>query len=132
MNLKSPPPVVASDTHFSTGRLVWVTLVAALSGCTTVYEGKYDLEQGWRPATVVSVGPASAVNHPVLDACQRAISEQQGDDRKYATVTYRWTGRTLHRAVPLSAGTTVKAGDAVYLNVLVCPAPLVVRTTGIG
>lgn len=110
-------------------RTVLVALGAAfLGGCTTLYEGKYDIEQGWREGTVVNVGAASAMTKAVTGDCRSSASAQQVATGRFATLTYRWMGRTLGRIVLLEPDVGIKAGDPVYVNVLSCATPLARRS----
>lgn len=102
--------------------------MAALSGCTTLYEGKYDIQQGWREATVMDVGPATSMTKAVTSDCRSSASAQQIATGRFATLTYRWMGRTLHRVVLLEPDTGTKVGDPVYMNVLSCATPLAKRS----
>ena len=101
--------------------------MALLSGCTTIYEGRYDFQDGWRKGEVVEVGTAETL-----------ALKRQGDCRKdgatyapqahYAVVKYRSNRRSASRVVPVPEGRVVKAGDLVYLKLKDCNAALPPRT----
>ena len=116
---------------FEPARAVWVALgMAALGGCTTLYEGKYDIEQGWREAAVVAVGPAVTMKKSVTGDCRVSASAREIATSRFAMLSYRWMGRTLHRVVPLAFDAGIKTGDLVYVNVLSCTTPPARRTAG--
>ena len=45
-----------------------------LAGCQTIYEGKYEWDEGWRPGTVLSVGSADQVLQTPFRDCRPALS----------------------------------------------------------
>jgi len=49
----------------------------ALTGCTTVYEDKYDFSEGRREAKVVQIGRAIEIVKPQFSDCRDAASLQQ-------------------------------------------------------
>lgn len=112
-------------TGARTQLLVWVAL---LTGCTTVYEGRYDFRDGWRSAEVIEVGTAGSLTRKPAAGCLQGGSAPLADSR-YAVVRYRNLHRQAFRVVPIPEGRDVKAGDLVYVNANDCHAPLPPRTT---
>lgn len=103
--------------------LVWIAL---LTGCTTVYEGRYDFHDGWRAAEVIDVGTSASLTRKPTDDCLKSGSAQAAGSR-YAVVRYRGLRRPALRVVPVPEDRDVKAGDLVYLKVNDCSAPLPAR-----
>ncbi len=101
--------------------------MALLSGCTTIYEGRYDFHEGWRKGEVVEVGTAENLQMRPMGDCRKrgATSAPQ---TYYAVVKYRGARRIDSRVVPVPEGRTVKVGDPVYLKLFDCNAPLPPRT----
>ncbi|WP_141396260.1 hypothetical protein [Polaromonas sp. AET17H-212] len=59
-----------------------------LGGCQTIYEGKYDWDEGWRPGTVLEVGSADqAAKEPFRD-CRKGFSVVEKGAVKFAVVRY--------------------------------------------
>ena len=106
----------------------WLILgVFTLSGCATIYEGKYAFEDGWREAVIQKVGSASEIATPQFSDCRENLSPQQLAATRFALVAYQRMGRTQRNVVPLRANDTPTAGHAVYMNVTDCNAPLMRR-----
>lgn len=102
------------------------SVITALAGCATVYEGRYDWKEGWRKAEVVDVALASEMERPRFYECVRGAQPHQLASTRFAVVKYIEMSRTRRRAVPLQPGSTVREGDAVYVRVTDCatqPAP---------
>lgn len=106
---------------------VWrasVLWVFALGGCTAFDAHSFDPAAGWHSAQVVSVGRAGDLSGTADRDCGTAGGDASA---RYAIVRFRNGG--VHSR---SLGTTrlptdaeLKVGDAVYVNVLDCGAPLV-------
>lgn len=110
--------------------VVAVVTGVLLGGCAaTVYEGKYQFNEGWRAAKVVEVLSASEMERPRFYDCVRDSSAEQLASTKFAVVKYRNMSRTQRRAVPLAPGQAFLAGETVYVQVGRCDVPLVRRTS---
>jgi hypothetical protein len=94
----------------------------ALGGCAAFDAHSFDPAASWHAAQVVSVGRADDLSSSADRDCGAA-----GDtSARYAVVRYRSGGvhsRSLGTA-RLPADTELKVGDAVYVNILDCTAPL--------
>lgn len=113
---------------FSPSAWCWLTLgIITLSGCTTLYEGKYAFEDGWREAVIQKIGSASEIATPQFSDCRENLSPQQVSATRFALVAYRRMGRMQRNVVPLRANDTPMAGQTVYMNVADCNAPLMHR-----
>jgi len=105
--------------------LVWrasVLWAFALGGCAAFDVHSFDPAAGWHAAQVVSLGRAADLSRSADRDCGAA-----GDaSARYAVVRFRNGGvhsRSLG-TTRLPAGAALAVGDAVYVNVLDCSAPL--------
>lgn len=101
--------------------------LTALVACTTVYEGKYEFNDGWREGVIQQIGSASDIAVPQFSDCRENLSAQQLATTRFALVAYRRMGRMQRNVVPLQANDVSSAGQAVYMNVADCKAKLVAR-----
>ncbi|MDP9895546.1 hypothetical protein J2W32_004806 [Variovorax boronicumulans] len=94
----------------------------ALGGCTAFDAHSLDRAAGWHAAQVVAVGRAGDLSGTADRNCGAA-----GDaSARYAVVRYH-NGGVHSRSLGtdrLPADTELKVGDAVYVNILDCAAPL--------
>jgi hypothetical protein len=105
-----------------------LVLSVAVAGCVTVYEGKYDLKDGWRQAEVLKVGAASDIIRGQSSDCRLEATPQQLSSGRFALLSYVLFARNWHRVVPLRPGQVLAAGDPVYLNVRSCNAAVEPRS----
>ncbi len=106
----------------------WLILMAAvLSGCATSYEGKYAYADGWREAVIQKIGNASEIAMPQFSDCRENLSAQQLATTRFALVAYRRMGRMQRNVVALQTNDVSAIGQAVYVNVADCNAPLLAR-----
>lgn len=98
--------------------------VMALTGCATVYEGKYSWSDGWRKAEVLKVGTAGEVGRRNYSGCAGKVSDAASSADSFAVLSYSEMGRKRHRVVALRPGDRARAGDRVYVNLASCDAPL--------
>lgn len=107
--------------------VILMLAATALAGCTTVYEGKYDMRAGWHTATIRSIGHSSEFNDPVFRDCREQMDGEAKARGRFALVTYTWSRSHRSRIVPISPDSPLKAGDPVYVNLQDCGAPLQLR-----
>lgn len=105
-------------------------LALALTGCASVYEGKYDWKDGWRQGKVMQIGSAFEIGKPQFSDCRRKASAEQLASDKFASVSYLHMGRARRKVIPVQQGDSFRPGDEVYVNVASCTASLVSQTTG--
>ena len=108
-------------------------LIMALAGCTTIYEGKYAYDEGWRVGEIEKVGAPADLGRFVA-LCQQGVG-QSSAPQLFAVVRfdfgtmadkYMHSGRKLrHVVVPLPAGSTLRKDTPVYVNIHDCEQPLV-------
>jgi hypothetical protein len=104
-----------------------------LAGCTTIYEGKYAYDEGWRVGEIEKVGAPADLGRFVA-LCQQGVG-QSSASQLFAVVRfdfgtmagkYMHSGRKLrHVVVPLPAGSTLRKDTPVYVNIHDCEQPLV-------
>lgn len=102
--------------------------VFALSGCTTVYEGKYDFSEGWREAKVIQIERASEIAKPQFSDCRVNASPPYLAADKYIVLTYKHLNRPRKRVVPFGPSDSARVEDLVYVNVTDCERPLIPRS----
>lgn len=102
--------------------------VFALSGCTTVYEGKYDFSEGWREAKVIRIERASEIAKPQFSDCRDNASTQYLASDKFIVLSYKHLNRPRKRVVPFGPSGDARAEDLVYMNVTDCESPLIPRS----
>lgn len=107
--------------------LLALGLAAIVSGCATVYEGRYAFNDGWRKATVEEVGPAAQLQGTALSDCRRNASAAQLQSGQFALVSYANFGHLRRRIVALPAHTRFEAGDAAYVKWRSCSGDVALR-----
>ena len=94
----------------------------ALGGCAAFDAHSLDHAAGWHAAQVVGVGRASELS----GTADRDCGAPGEASARYVVVRYR-NGGIHSRSLGtdrLPASTELKVGDAVYVNILDCAAPL--------
>lgn len=91
-----------------------------LSGCAnSAYEGRFAWEDGWRKGAISAVGEGVVFAEMLAKNCKEAPSVQLQSAR-YATIQYRKNSRPVWLTVPISADSSLKVNDLVYVNVIDC------------
>ena len=110
--------------------------VASLMGCATVSESPYPLKEGWRVARIDAIGSASHIQQVTNEDCRTTATPAQHQAGQFALVSYwstvpsrKYPSGWFPRVVPLEAASPLRAGDAVYVNLLNCAAPVVARNS---
>ena len=99
-----------------------------LAGCATVYEGKYDFEDGWREAEVMEIAGASEIKKPQFSDCRETATPEKLATARFAVLAYTRMGRQRLHVAPLKADEVFRQGDLVYMNVTNCDTPPILRT----
>jgi hypothetical protein len=94
--------------------------LSALTGCATVYEGKYNFRDGWREAKVVSLVPGAGIDNPRFWECTRKLTKDQREATAFVLLSYRGMRRQTRRMVPAPAGVPLAVGERVYLKADAC------------
>lgn len=104
--------------------------VGGLGGCAspTVFEGKYEQDDGWRKGTVVEIGPANSLKRSSFYDCRAEVSDAEGDT-PYVMVAFLRNGHPYARAAKLPADAQLQVGDKVYVNFKDCNAPIPKRNS---
>lgn len=112
-------------------KYIWIPVfglsIFGLSGCTTVYEGKYDFSEGWREAKVVQIERASEIAKPQFSDCRVSASPKYLASDKFIVLSYKHLNRPRKRVVPFGPSNGVQVGEFVYMNVTDCDVPLMFR-----
>lgn len=113
-------------------KYIWILIfgfpIVTLTGCTTIYEGKYDFSDGWREAQVIQIGPAAEIATPQFSDCRKTALPQQLAMGKFVVLSYRHLSRPRKRVVPLRPGDSFHLQEFVYMNVTNCDEPLIPRS----
>ena len=97
--------------------LLLAPILVVISGCETIYEGKYDWDAGWRPGTVLEIGSAdSLIKEPFRD-CRKDPRVAELKASTFAVVSYRFLNRPRKAVVPVPSATRWTTGSPVYINV---------------
>ena len=116
--------------------------VALLSGCSTLFEGKYDFRDGWRKGKVQRIVSGDALQRPRYWQCTRRASAEELGGHRYVILSYERPsrlGRGLH-VVALPPDLDLHPGQPVYVNAFSCQDAIAVpsglphlqRATGPG
>ncbi|MGJ7499409.1 hypothetical protein ACSFBF_03525 [Variovorax sp. ZT5P49] len=95
-------------------------VLSVLSGCATIYEGRYAFNDGWRKARVEEVGTASTLRGAAPSDCRSTATTEQLTTGTFALLSYADLGHLRRRIVALPARTRFEAGDAVYVKLRSC------------
>lgn len=97
--------------------------VLAATGCaSSVYEGKYAWEDGWRKAKVVRVSQASELGSRHFSDCRFKLDRSQfSPSDRFVVVSFADMNRQQLGVLPVSAsGSDPMPGETVYANVRRC------------
>lgn len=115
---------------------IWMTLaLAVLGGCATVYDGKYNYEQGWRIGEVWKIGTGTA-RFPIAGVdCRATASQADLAGSRYAYIQfvfdpmggkYFYHGpKQRHAIVAIPEGINLQESERVYVNVRDCDQAIV-------
>ena len=95
---------------------------ALLSGCSTLFEGKYDFREGWRQGKVEQIVSGDALQRPRFWQCTRRASPEEVAGHRYVILSYdrpSRLGRRLH-VVALPPDLDLYPGQPVYVNAFTC------------
>lgn len=112
----------------------WLAAVASatsISGCATVFEGKYKFSDGWRRATVVRAESGTSIKNPRFWECTRRVTEAELVSRDFVLLRFRGVNRAETRMVPAVPGLDLLPGEKVYLNLSTCEQAIV-KVTALG
>ncbi|MDP3309913.1 MAG: hypothetical protein Q8S56_03010, partial [Polaromonas sp.] len=99
-------------------KYIWIPVfglsIFGLSGCTTVYEGKYDFSEGWREAKVIQIEGASEIVKPQFSDCRVDAMPHHLAADKFIVLSYKHLNRPRKRVVPFGPSDGVQVGELVY------------------
>lgn len=104
-------------------------VLGMLSGCSTVYEGRYAFNEGWRKAQIEEVGTAQGLFGIAASDCRNAITSDQFAARLFARLSYADFGHLRRRIVLLPSEPRFRAGDAVYFKLRSCTGDVAFQAT---
>lgn len=102
---------------------LFVAAAALLSGCSTLFEGKYDFRDGWRTGKVEQIVSGDALTQPRYWRCTRESSPEELAGKRYAILTYDTPSRSGQRrrhVVALPPDLELRSGQSVYVNAFAC------------
>lgn len=111
----------------TTTRLAALAALLPLSGCSTVYEGKFDFSEGWRKGTVVRLLRGDAIENPRLWTCTRKVPEGLLASTDYVLVSYLEMSRKRTHLVPAPSGLPLAPDEQVYVDVDSCEQAIAKR-----
>ncbi|MEC5384216.1 hypothetical protein VVD49_00705 [Uliginosibacterium sp. H3] len=101
-----------------------VVFAAGCVACSTVYEGRYARDEGWRPGTVQELAPAAGIKQAGWRDCRKDMSAAQQAASRFATVEFFGSHRKSTITVPVEEGAQWSRGDRVYVDTADCNAGL--------
>jgi hypothetical protein len=104
--------------------------LGVLSGCATIYEGRYAFNAGWRKAQVEEVGTASTLRGAALSDCRSTATTEQLATGTFGLLSYADFGHLRRRIVALPAHTRFEVGDAAYVKLRSCSGDVARQTSG--
>lgn len=99
---------------------ILVLLSATFSGCATIYDGKYDYDEGWRIAEILYVGSSTADFPEASLDCRNITSQQSGAVAYYGYVRYLRNFAPRHAIVPIPESFRWTGRKRLYLNIATC------------
>ena len=102
-----------------------VSAAITAAGCSTVYEGKYDFNEGWRVGTVESLDVDTITDRILVD-CRKKVSASNLANAKFVYVRHVVLGTNRRKIVALAdQDMPLQVGDRVYLHMNDCSKRLV-------
>lgn len=97
-----------------------VALAFLATGCTTLYEGKYDFWEGWREGVVQEVALGDRLTRGATKDCRKGVHPEIVRDTVFARVSYKISRTRVSVILPLRLGAQFAPGDSVYVNPRKC------------
>lgn len=110
--------------------VIALTVLVLLTGCATVYEGKYDWSKGWRIGVVTRVIPVDQLKPNEVPECRASpmTVEKMKQNATWVKVGYRMGRMRFAVSAPVTTEDQFKVGDPVYVNSLSCEREVLPRT----
>ena len=108
--------------------LIILLVASGLSmfGCATIYEGRFNYDEGWRVGRIEELGLDNALAKHSSTKCRSEISSGK-EARQFAVVGYLGYRIKLYRIAHLPSELVLREGDFVYINIKDCAHRAVVR-----
>jgi hypothetical protein len=99
-----------------------LALLAATGCASSVYEGKYAWDDGWRKAEVVRVGQASEFGGRHFSDCRFKLERGEfSPSDRFVVVSFAYMSRQRRGVLPLAANAPEPIpGEKIYANVRRC------------
>ena len=97
-----------------------VALAILATGCTTLYEGKYDFREGWREGVVLEVALGDRLTRGATKDCRKNMPAEISRKTVFARVSYMLSRTRLAVILPVPPQARFSPGDTVDLNVRAC------------
>lgn len=110
--------------------LLILAMLALVSGCSTLYEGKYAFGEGWRKGRVVQITRRSAIAPSNYWQCVREAPTIELNESSYALLAYSGYGRARQRLVPVPQSLDLRENEAVYVNLGRCEDAIAKQAAG--
>ena len=98
-----------------------------MPGCATIYEGRFNYDEGWRVARIAEIGLGGALTNEARTQCRIEVPFRGHADGSFAVVRYLGYRIELYRIVRLPSEPSLVKGDFVYINIRDCAQPAVPR-----
>jgi hypothetical protein len=110
--------------------VISMAALALLTGCASVYEGKYDWSKGWRIGVVTRVVPIDQLKPNEVPECQASpmTVEKMKQNPTWVKVGYRMGRMRFAVFAPVTTENQFKVGDSVYVNSQSCEREVLPRT----
>jgi hypothetical protein len=103
------------------GLILLVAAAAALSGCSSMFENKYDFREGWRRGEVLQIMDGHAVQRPRFWQCTRSLGAEERAGRRFVVLAYHQVPyRARRHLVAVPPDLELRPGQRVYVNVSQC------------
>jgi hypothetical protein len=102
-------------------------LLITLAGCTSIHEGRFNFQEGWRKAQVLEVASVAEIEGPDYYGCIRAIPDHERGVQRFVVMQYVHMGKTKRHAQPWLPGQSWSRGNSVYVNLSSCDGQVVAR-----
>lgn len=107
-----------------------LAILAPIAGCTSMDDGRYRHEQGWRVGNILQIGPGTTAFPPAAFDCRRAASSAGSIEHDFAYVHlvnahedgkyFNSNSKVRNAIVRIPPGASFKEGEGVYVNIRDC------------
>ena len=113
----------------SSAAILTVAAATLLTGCSTLFDGKYDFREGWRRGKVERIVSGEDLQRPRYWRCTRRSSPEELAGHQYVILTYDQVPYRVRRhLVVLPPDLDLHPGQPVYVNAFTCQDAIAVPT----